>query len=159
MNHPLPAGLRRLMLAAPLLLLAGCGDSGLSDPAGGTGGGAGAPTVKVLSNRADLISGGDALVEVVPVAGSGAQALKVLLNGRDVTPQFALRDNGRIMAQLTGLVVGDNQLRATLGGASTTVAILNHPNGGPIFGGPQPNPWRCSNAATALNAQCDQPAT
>ena len=158
MNHPLPAGLRRLMFAASLLL-AGCGDSGLGGPAGGSAGGVGAPAVKVLSNRADLISGGDALVEVVPAAGSGPQALKVLLNGRDVTPQFALRDNGRIMAQLTGLTVGENRLSASLGGVATTVAILNHPNGGPIFGGPQPNPWRCSNAATALNAQCDQPAT
>ena len=160
MNQLLPAGLCRLMFAAPLLLLAACGDSGLGGPGGGeSGGGVGAPTVKVLSNRADLISGGDALVEVVPAAGTGPQALKVLLDGRDVTPQFALRDNGRIMAQLTGLAVGENRLTASLGGASTTVAILNHPNGGPIFGGPQPNPWRCSNAATALNAQCDQPAT
>jgi hypothetical protein len=37
------------------------------------------PQIRVLSNRADLVSGGDALVEVVP---AGA---RVEVGGRDVT--------------------------------------------------------------------------
>jgi len=157
---------RRVSFALIAALLAACGDSslvsggvpgtpipppvGVVDPA--------APTIKVLSNRADLISGGDALVELVLPAGAEASALRVNLNGQEVTSQFARRDNGRVMAQLTGLTVGDNTLSAALGAASNRVTITNHPNGGPIFGGPQPEPWRCSNAATAINADCDQPA-
>src|SRR6266403_2833696 len=57
------------------------------------------PTIKVLSNRPDLISGGDALVEILN-AGTGS-------------------------------------LRAT-----------NYPNGGPIFSGPQIQPWPCLAGAT-----------
>lgn len=158
-------------LAAILVLsLQACGDS--SGPLG-QGGNAPSPvpnpapvpgqmgdaSIKVLSNRADLISGGDALIEVVTPAGTAANTVVMTLNGTDVSNQFALRENGRLMAQLTGLKLGDNSLSARIGnGVATTVALVNHPNGGPIFAGPQPQPWTCSNAAIALNAQCDQPA-
>lgn len=147
-----------LLTALTVFVLQACGDS---EPLLGGGGSsdAGAPVIKVLSNRADLISGGDALVEVLLPAGAEASALRMSLNGQDVTSQFAQRANGRVMAQLTGLALGDNTLTARLGGATGSYALVNHPNGGPIFGGPQPNPWRCSNAATALNEDCDQPAT
>lgn len=151
------------MLAAPALL-PGCGESGvpvsdssLSPP--GSPSGAGTAAIKVLSNRADLISGGDALVEVEMPAGIEVSSLKVTLNGKDVTSQFARRANGRVMAQLTGLALGDNQLASQINGAAAGAAlIVNHPNGGPIFAGPQPQPYTCGNAAKAINAQCDQPA-
>lgn len=147
-----------LLTALTVFVLQACGES---EPLRGGGGSsdAGAPVIKVLSNRADLISGGDALVEVLLPAGADASTLRMSLNGQDVSSQFAARPNGRVMAQLTGLALGDNTLTARLGGATGSYALVNHANGGPIFGGPQPSPWRCSNAATALNEDCDQPAT
>lgn len=146
-----------LMAAALGLLLPGCGDSS------GVGSGSLTPgadsPVKVLSNRADLISGGDALVEVLLPAGTAASSVVMTLNGQDVSRQFALRENGRYMAQLSGLALGENRLSARIGsGATNTVSVINHPNGGPVFAGPQPQPYTCSNAAKAINAQCDQPA-
>src|SRR3712207_5752096 len=55
------------------------------------------PVVKVLSNRADLVSGGDALVEVVPPAGASTSAVWVTLGGRDATRAFGVRrTDGRI---------------------------------------------------------------
>ncbi len=149
--------LAALMAAAFGLLLPGCGDSS------GVGGGRLTPgadsPIKVLSNRADLISGGDALVEVLLPAGTAASSVVMTLNGQDVSRQFALRENGRYMAQLSGLVLGENRLAARIGnGPTNTVAIVNHPNGGPVFAGPQPQPYSCSNADKAINAQCDQPA-
>ncbi len=154
------AGLAVALSMAATLLLSACGDSrgplGLVNAPAGE---AGPLAVKVLSNRADLISGGDALIEIVAPAGTAASTVVATLNGQDVSSQFALRENGRLMAKLIGLKLGDNQLSARIGtGAATTVAIVNHPNGGPIFGGPQLQPYTCSNAAIALNAQCDQPA-
>lgn len=149
------------------LLLSACGDSGgvssKSTPGGGSSGSVVAvdpsPSMLVLSNRADLISGGDALIEVLMPAGAEVSKLRVLLNGEDVSEQFALRPNGRVMAQLKGLNLGNNTLTATNGNSPTaSIAIVNHPNGGPVFAGPQPQPWRCSNTAKAINAQCDQPA-
>jgi hypothetical protein len=64
-----------------------------------------APRVVVLSNRADLISGGDSLVAVRP---SGARAT---LNGSDVTSKLEPR-RGRLVGLLTGLALGRNDLRA-----------------------------------------------
>jgi hypothetical protein len=52
--------------------------------------------IKVLSNRAALVSGGDALVEVVP------GATRVKLNGEDITSAFAVRPNGRYIGLVTG---------------------------------------------------------
>ncbi len=158
----LPFGAALALSLAFLTALPGCGNSAL--PSGALPGvpvpvTAGSSAIKVLSNRADLISGGDALVEVVVPAGTAASSVVMTLNGRDVSSQFAPRENGRFMAQLTGLVLGNNQLSARIGGAALgTVAIFNHPNGGPVFAGPQPQPYTCSNAAKAINAQCDQPA-
>ena len=59
-------------------------------------------TIKVLSNRADLISGGDALVRVTPIGAT------VKVNGKDVTGEFAKRPNGQYLALLTGLKDGAN---------------------------------------------------
>jgi hypothetical protein len=59
--------------------------------AGSDSGGAGYPVIKVLSNRADLISGGYALVQVLSPAGLRPHDLTVRLNGRDVTRRFGVR--------------------------------------------------------------------
>lgn len=160
-----PRGKFRLLAA--LLgagLLAGCGSSSAPTVANGAGGSAGTSgpisgdAIHVLSNRADLISGGDALVEVVLPANVAASTVRMTLNGKDVTPEFALRDNGRYMGLLTGMAVGRNVLTARIpGGAESSYAIINHPQGGPVFSGPQIQPWKCQ--AGALDAQCNQPPT
>ncbi len=117
------------------------------------------PEIKVLSNRADLISGGDALVAVTPPPGVRTSALRVVLNGAAVTREFAVRPNGRFEALLDGLRLGSNRLVAGVVGDPEAVAelrIINHPNGGPVFSGPQLQPWVCQD--TAVDAQCNQPA-
>jgi hypothetical protein len=102
-----------------------------------------------------LVSGDDALVEVVLPEGAANPTMR--LNGADVTAQFALRANGRVMAQLAGLAIGDNTLSAQADGAApTTITIQNFPNGGPIFSGPQVQPWRCTNGTS--DPQCNKPA-
>src|SRR5437899_12657999 len=58
--------------------------------------------LRTLSNRADLISDGDVLVEVITPSGS-ADGLSVSLNGTDVTNAFAKRSDGRITGLVTGL--------------------------------------------------------
>ena len=55
-----------------------------------------------------------------------------------------------------GLRVGRNRLVASAPGRTTDrVVITNHPNGGPVFSGPQVRPWVCQE--TARDAQCNQP--
>jgi hypothetical protein len=116
------------------------------------------PVIFVLSNRSDLISGGEALVSVSLPRGSDPSRVRMLLGRRNVTSQFALRVNGRYEGLLTGLRVGANELTAILpDGARATRRLIDHPIGGPLFAGPQVRPWLCLNGSK--NAQCDQPPT
>ena len=102
--------------------------------------------LKVVSNRADLVSGGNALVRVGLPDGVKAKSLQVSLNGRDISKRFARRANGKVMGLVKGLKLGANRLTARLpDGRGATLTITNHPRGGPVFSGPQIQPWTCAN--------------
>lgn len=112
--------------------------------------------IVVLSNRADLVSEGDALVEIT----GGASAVE--LNGADITSAFAVRENGRYMGLVTGMAVGANELVArSADGGGARLTIVNHPNQGPVFSGPQIQPWLCTTASNGLgeptDSQCSAP--
>ena len=118
---------------------------------------AAAPKIKVLSNRADLISGGDALVEIRAPKGTKPARLTIKLNGKPARKRFAKRENGRFQGIVRGLRNGRNVLSARApGGPVARVKIINHPNGGPVFSGPQVQPWECQDGA--VDAKCNQPA-
>ena len=114
-----------------------------------------APSISVLSNRADLISAGDALVRVNLPKGVKPGSVKVTAGRRDVTSAFAVRPNGKFEGLVTGLALGRTTLKATMPGPDTRITIVNHPNGGPVFSGPQVKPWVCQE--TAVDEQCNQP--
>ena len=110
--------------------------------------------IKVLSNRADLISAGDALVEIVLAPGVLPSAVQVDVDGRDVTRAFALRSNGRFMGIVEGLTVGANVLTARAKGAATArITLTNHSRSGPVFAGPQVQPWFCTTDANGLGME------
>ncbi|HEY1076524.1 MAG TPA: DUF6351 family protein [Fontimonas sp.] len=148
-------------LLAACFMLSACGESSPvagATPGSGSGGGstAASPTVKILSNRADLLSDGDALIEVGLPAGSDAAALQLQLNGNDVGAAFTPTADGKLRGLVSGMNVGVNRFTARLPGGSRSVTLTNYPNGGPVFSGPQLQPWTCRNAA-ATDAQCNQP--
>ena len=111
-----------------------------------------APTISVLSSRADLVSGGNALVEIRSSAGD-LSAMKVSLGSQDVTSAFAVRDNGRFIGLVQGLALGKNTLvaRSDKSGPAT-LEITNHPLGGPIFSGAQVPFWECATKVAAPSA-------
>jgi hypothetical protein len=132
--------------------------------------------IVTLSNRADLISGGDALVEVRVPKTVALSKVKVSLNGHDVTGAFSANTAARTLRGLvTGLVQGRNDLVAgeARGERAARLVITNHPIGGPVLLGSQTQPWICatpapvaesgntpaSNASglttTAFDAQCN----
>ncbi len=118
-----------------------CGSNSPDTPAAPAPVSGEAALIKVLSNRADLISGDDALVELVFPQGVEASAATVTLNGTPVTAMFARRANGRVMGLVTGLALGHNTLTVTTaGGKVTHSTLINFPNGGPVFSGPQIQP-------------------
>jgi hypothetical protein len=108
--------------------------------------------VRTLSNRADLVSGGDALVEV-----DGRSAARVTLNGRDVSRDFKVRRNGHLQGLVTGMHLGRNTLVARGAGQTARLTITNHSASGPVFSGPQLQPWYC--LAGALDKQCRRKVT
>jgi len=114
--------------------------------------------LEVVSNRAEIISAGDALVAVKIPAGISASSVRVYDDSRDVTGYFAVRPNGRFMGLVDGLALGPNVFTARAAGAQEArLTITNHPNGGPVFSGPQVQPWQCQ--ASATDSQCNQPAS
>src|SRR5437868_8819887 len=108
--------------------------------------------IVVLSNRADLISGGDALVELIVPPGiiqalrsGGNVKIQASIDGVPVPKDtFALRPDGRIYGLVKGLKVGQNVLTARVPGKSMSIVITNHPIGGPVFAGAQVQPWICA---------------
>src|SRR5205807_1172854 len=86
--------------------------------AGTANAGAASLSVQVLSNRADLISGGEVLAAVALNRVKPA-SVKVSLNGSNVTSEFALRSNGSYEGLVSGLRQGTNVLKAEAPGASS----------------------------------------
>ncbi|HTX30803.1 MAG TPA: DUF6351 family protein [Solirubrobacteraceae bacterium] len=114
-------------------------------------------SISVLSGRADLVSGGSALV-AINLPRSDRRRVKVTLGRKNVTRDFAIRQDGHFEGLVTGLHLGRNVLQATLrNGWATRITLVNHSAGGPLFSGPQLEPWICEAGAT--DAKCDQAPT
>jgi hypothetical protein len=132
---------------AATALLVACGGGSIAERETASALSANLSTINVLSNRADLISGGDALVEVVlPAKAKAAYAdVRVALNDEDVTSAFALRGDGRFYGLVSGLRDGANTVVARVpNGPGARIDITNHPIGGPVISGPQIEPWTCT---------------
>jgi hypothetical protein len=135
--------------------------------------------IVTLSNRADLVSGGDALVEVSLPRGVRAGDVRIRLNGANITGQFQADASGKVLRGLvTGLAVGRNELSAEADGhrghgLRSRLKITNHPIGGPVLSGEQIVPYFCATnvfqpatattpapnfsglSSAALDAQCN----
>lgn len=113
--------------------------------------------LEAVSNRADLVSGGDVLVRVSLPRGDDGKAASLSVNGRPANAALHPTADGRYLALVNGLAAGKNEIRITSGGQSATLEVTNHPSGGPLFSGPQIQPWSCREGATSQ--QCDRPTT
>jgi hypothetical protein len=114
-------------------------------------------SLEVRSNRADMISGGDALVRVVLPPKTSPSTVRIDVDGRDVTRAFAVRRNGHFEGLLGGLKVGRNHVTARSRSGAARITVTNHPVGGPVFSGPQIQPWYCLEGAR--DKQCNRPTS
>ena len=120
-----------------------------------------APMLEAVSNRADLVSGGDVLLRVRP---AGAEPGVLSVNGTPLPGSLhAAPDKDGFLALVTGLKVGTNTVSYASGGKTTTLPVTNYPIGGPIFSGPHLKPWACTTQNNGLgpatDADCNAPTT
>jgi uncharacterized tannase-like protein DUF6351 len=114
-----------------------------------------APRIKVLSNRADLVSGGDAFVRVTLPRGVRASRLRLRAGRRHVTRVLHRTGRRRMEGVVRRLRVGRVRLVARIRrGGAARLFVTNHPIGGPVLAGPQIQPWTCQDGAK--DAQCNQ---
>ena len=114
----------------------------------------GSARLAVLSNRPDLISGYDVLVEVVLGAAGDISQLSLTRNGDDVTNvlEATADDPLRLLGTVDGLALGENTLAVNLG---NSIVVTNFPTEGPVFTGPHLTPWDCQDSA--VDEFCNQP--
>ncbi|GIJ76219.1 hypothetical protein SAMN05443287_102263 [Micromonospora phaseoli] len=120
--------------------------SGLTASAGATApagkGGHRTFDLAVVSGRADMISGDDALVRIGVPQNVAPHQVKVRLDGRDVTGRFRPADDKRTLLGLVDrLALGKNRLEVRANGfgkgrPSAALTLVNHPAAGPVFSGP-----------------------
>lgn len=123
----------------------------------------------VLSSRPDQVTGGDALIEVqvpdtapaaaqpvgaAPSKRSQLSGVTVLRNGSDVTHELHPQ-NGALVGLVDGLRLGANTLVATASGRvrgrpSVSLTLTDYPTSGPIFSGPQQQPFVCKTEQSGL---------
>ncbi len=108
-------------------------------------------SIDTVSNRADLISGGDVLVAIDGVHST--RGLKVTAAGKNWTKKFHAAD-GEVLGLVKKLPVGTSKIVAKKGRHKAWLAVTNHPIGGPVISGPQLQPWKCP--AGSKDAQCDR---
>jgi hypothetical protein len=127
---------------------------------------AGAPTatadaernfqLRVLSSPPSMVTGGDALVQVTIPKNVPPAKATVLVNGADVTATLELdRKAGTLTGMVTGLRLGANTLAADSNGLGrgrpeAELTLVNHPVTGPIFSGPQQQPFVCKTQTQGL---------
>jgi len=109
--------------------------------------------IEAVSNRADLVSGGDVLLRVtLPRKASGVLSV----NGTPVPGALHPAPDGRgSLALVTGLPLGRNMITVSARGQKEHLTVTNHSIGGPIFSGPHLQPWLCTTAANGLGAPLD----
>lgn len=113
--------------------------------------------IRVLSSpRPNLVSGGDALIEV---RGIGTRPALLKVNGIVAAVlRFDVARNSQT-GLVTGLREGKNALTVRAGRRSAQLTLVNHSRNGPILSGPHILPYECrtveSGMGVALDATCN----
>ena len=154
---------RSVATLACTVVAAGVLPFAVSSQAGAAGS---APGLEVVSTSADKVTGGDALVQI-SATGAAAKHLRLFADSRDVTGSLQEVAPGRFLALVDGLPLGKSTLvvksngqgKGTPAGRSSSVGVVNHRLSGPIYSGPQQQPWICENATVRLDPPTDAACT
>jgi hypothetical protein len=113
-------------------------------------------SIEVMSSPAEYVSDGDARLRVSLPPGQIGK-VRITVEGRDVTDAFAPIDQRTLEGVVDGLAVGDNTVAVHLGtvraASRASQTLTNHPVTGPMFSGPQQDPFLCSSDSHRGNAE------
>jgi hypothetical protein len=99
--------------------------------------------IRTLSNEPDRVSGGDVLVRVDVPEQVSLDNIIIKRNGQDVTREFRPFSHS-FLGVVTGLRLGQNWLEAISStGSSVQLSLTNFAITGPVFSGPQQQPFVC----------------
>jgi len=103
--------------------------------------------VTTLSSRPDMITGGDVLLQIDVPATVAPDKVIIKLNGEAVTSNFQPDAATHTMTGLVkGLKIGENKVEVFVSSAGKPVAqvtLKNYAITGPVFSGPQEQPFVC----------------
>jgi hypothetical protein len=147
----------RRRAALRLLVLSAAAAAALPASAGADPGTA-APDIEAVSTRAEYVSGGDVLVRVRTHDAGTARQLRIERDGVDVTSAFHDQSDGSLLGLVDGLSVGPHAIVARANGngkgmppgRSSELDVVDHPITGPLFSGPQQQPFFCETTAFGL---------
>jgi hypothetical protein len=114
--------------------------------------------MRTLSSRADLVSGGDTLIEVRGPTAMSEADVSLSLNGNDLKGVLHRdKETGTLRGLVTGLRLGENILKASARAAlkPATLKVTNYPITGPILSGPHLTPYECRTVESGLGQPTD----
>src|SRR5690606_26705250 len=141
-----PAGVRAVLLLLCAALQAACVSS-LGDANGGGG-----IAIETVPTPPAYVSGGDALIRVIGPPELDLSRITVSVNGepveegtfRPAPPDRLGRSGNALLGLVTDLAEGENEVVASVDGEDVaTLRVTNYPITGPIFSGPDLEPYFC----------------
>ncbi|MGF6507093.1 DUF6351 family protein [Paraburkholderia sp. 32] len=131
------------------LSLGACGGGSDNSPTG-------VVTVQTLSSRPDVVSGGDALIQVQLAAGDVNPAdLSVTAAGNGLTSSLKPVADGSLVGLVSGFPDGNSDIMVKSKATGLTLGqlvIVNHSINGPNFAGPKDTIFGCETTAWGLAA-------
>jgi hypothetical protein len=100
--------------------------------------------ISVLSSRADLVTGAEALIRIAPPRGIALDRVRVFRNGTEITAAFRRGTDGTsLIGLVTELPPGTSQITVGSGAGAATLSLVSYPVSGPVFSGPHEMPFIC----------------
>ena len=118
-------------------------------------------TVRTVSSRPDMVSGGDAIVQVRVPAGADMNKLRIWRGTSNLTGTFeSVPGSPQLVRGKVSVDGDDSVIRVTIPGYGTRrLTLVNHPLSGPLLSGRHLNPLVCNTAAAGLGAPQDANCT
>ncbi|MEO3793026.1 DUF6351 family protein [Nonomuraea sp. B10E15] len=114
-------------------------------PASASAAGDGRLRLVALSARPELVTADDVLVTAEVPRDHPLEAVRITLNGADITGSFLADTSAHALTGLADrLRPGHNRLVATAGPLRDHLVMTNHPASGPVISGPQETPYACT---------------